>query len=568
MMDVEQLRKQVRKAADRAIGHLDDRQREDGSWVDRLSSSTVATALGALSLARADPVGHGSRIAAAVAWLRSHQRADGGWGMADAHAPSSPGMTAFGIAALHEVDRERSRDVLDRAWRFLEDGDGLSVIPGLNGESPRTWPAAAPTIWGMVGLRDPEQQLDQPVEIVLLPAKLRNKVSIGLPAVLGLGIMQARTLRRGPARRLLGRIAEPIALDWLREAAGTNGGIEECPMIAGFVYLGLNSAGVGRDVQLTSLAYLLSTQRDDGSWAIDRDLEISVTAYTVMALAEFRDVADDPALRGTREWLLRSQWNKPFTPFNLPAGGWSWAMPSGWPESEDTAVVLGVLADLGVPRSHPAVELGISWLRQQQNRNGSWSEWVRNSSIMNDRPCAGVTAHVVMALQRYGEPSSPGTPVARALGYLSRHQERDGSIASVWFRDDTHGTSRLLEAFVSTRRGTQPTAAAARSWLVRNQASDGGWPRTHQLPPEGCTVEETAWAVFALLAAGHDPHDAVVIGGIEWLLARQDEQGTWAPSIVGLYFDDLCYTDDLIAHTFALRALGRWLRLTERGGPS
>ena len=258
------------------------------------------------------------------------------------------------------------------------------------GAAPKTWPAALPTIWGLVGLRDVQEQPDQPVEIMLLPPRLRNKVSIALPAILGLGVMQSRVLRRGPLRRVLGRIAEPFALRWLREVSGTNGGIEECPMIAGFVYLGLREAGVGTDLQLGSLQYLLQTQREDGSWAIDRDLEISVTAYAIMALAEFWDVAGDPGLRPTREWLLRNQWNKPFIPLGLPAGGWGWALPSGWPESEDTAVVLGVLADLGVHRAHPAVELGIRWLENQQNTDGSWSEWVRNSSIMNDRPCAAM----------------------------------------------------------------------------------------------------------------------------------------------------------------------------------
>ena len=564
-MDVGQLQPRAKKAAERALTHLYDRQREDGSWVDRLSSSTIATSLGALCLARADTVAYRDRIDAAVRWLLAHQRADGGWSMADAEAPSSPGMTAFGIAALHETARESTSDAIDRGWKFLDDNDATNVIPGLNGDAPKTWPAALPTIWGLVGLRDFQQQPDQPVEVILLPPRLRNKVSIALPAILGLGVMQSRTMHRGPIRKILGRVAEPLALNWLREVSGTNGGIEECPMIAGFVYLGLREAGVATDLQLGSLRYLLETQREDGSWAIDRDLEISVTAYSIMALSEFRDVAEEPLLKPTREWLLRTQWNKPFSPLGLPAGGWGWALPSGWPESEDTAVVLGVLADLGVPRTHPAVRLGIAWLENQQNRDGSWSEWVRDSSIMNDRPCPGVTAHVLMALQRFGEPASPGTPIARGLAYLRKHQERDGSIASVWFRDNVHGTSRLLEACVDTRNGRGPEAEAARRWLRENQAADGGWPLCHELPPEGSTAEETAWALFALSKGGEDPVSPVVLKAVEWLLTHQDDAGTWRPSNVGLYFDDLCYTDDLIAHTFSLRALGRWLNLVSRG---
>jgi len=560
------VRSRAQKAADRALAHLWDRQRENGSWVDRLSSSTIATALGALSLHRADPEGHRDRIAAALRWLRANQRADGGWSMADAEPPSSPGMTAFGIAALHEIDPDGSRATLDRGWAFLDANDAENVIPGLRGEAPKTWPAALPTIWGLVGLRDPREQPDQPVEAVLLPPRLRNKVSIALPVILALGVMQARTLPRGPLRRLTGRIAEPKALGWLREVSGANGGIEECPMISGFVYLGLRAAGVGRDLQLTSLRYLLGTQRLDGSWAIDRDLEISVTAYATMALAEFSDVAAEPQLHRTRDWLLDAQWNRPFAPFDLPAGGWAWANPSGWPETEDTAVVLGSLADLGVPRGHPAIELGIRWLLRMQNRNGSWSEWVRDSAIMNDRPCAGVTAHAVLALHRFGVSAAPGSAIARGLSFLDSHRRADGSIASVWFRDNTHGTARLIEAFTATGNGAAPAARAALDWLLAAQADDGGWPRHHELPPEGTTAEETAWALFALLHNGHDPAAPAILRALDWLVERQDDRGTWRPSNVGLYFDDLCYTDDLIAHTFTLRALGRFLRVTDPAG--
>lgn len=231
-------------------------------------------------------------------------------------------MTAFGIAALHEVAPEASKPAIARGWAFLDENDGMNVIPGLRSDAPKTWPAALPTIWGLVGLRDFPQQPDQPVEIMLLPPSLRNKVSIALPAILGLGVMQSRTMDRGLFRKILGRIAEPLALRWLREVSGTNGGIEECPMIAGFVYLGLREAGVGTDLQLSSLRYLLQTQREDGSWASDRDLEISVTAYSVMALSEFQDVAREPALEKTREFLLNTQWNKPFSPLGLLAGGW------------------------------------------------------------------------------------------------------------------------------------------------------------------------------------------------------------------------------------------------------
>jgi squalene-hopene/tetraprenyl-beta-curcumene cyclase len=69
-----------------------------------------------------------------------------------------------------------------------------------------------------------------------------------------------------------------------------------------------------------------------------------------------------------------------------------------------------------------------------------------------------------------------------------------------------------------------------------------------------------------LLKAGADPASPAILRAVEWLVSRQDDNGTWRPSNVGLYFDDLCYTDDLIAQTFSLRALGRWIRTVARDG--
>ncbi|HLX47190.1 MAG TPA: hypothetical protein VKS82_02550 [Streptosporangiaceae bacterium] len=57
-----------------------------------------------------------------------------------------------------------------------------------------------------------------------------------------------------------------------------------------------------------------------------------------------------------------------------------WGLPSGWPESEDTAVVLASLARLDMTRADPSIRLGASWLLHQQNRNGSWSEGIPGAS--------------------------------------------------------------------------------------------------------------------------------------------------------------------------------------------
>jgi squalene-hopene/tetraprenyl-beta-curcumene cyclase len=537
----------ARAAAGRAEAHLYDRQRADGGWTDRLSSSAVATGLAVVALAAAGRDAHGRRIDDGLAWLRRSQRADGGWSDADGDPPASRSGTAFAMAAFQAARAADAEERLAGGRRFLAAAGGADLIPGMRGPGPRTWPAAAAVVWALVGLRELERQPRQPVEVMLLPPRLRSMVSIALPGVLALGVMQSRLLPAGRVRRALAALAEPRALAWLRSVQAPDGGIEECPMLVALVLLGLELAGVAEDVRRRCAAYLAATQRPDGSWAVDRDLEVAVTAYAVLALAEGGDVAAEAKLRPTREWLLSTQWREPFRPLGLPAGGWAWAVPSGWPESDDTACVLSALRLLGLHGGHPAAVAGLRWLLARQNRDGSWSEWVRDSPILNDRPCPAVTAQAVQALHLYGV----GAPaVARGLRAMAAAQRPDGALASIWFRGHVHGTARVLEA----RAGVGGSVSAAARWLLGEQRADGAWPA------RGETVEETAWALFALLAAGLPPGDERAVRAVRWLVERQRPDGTWRASPVGLYFDDLRYSSDLVCHTYALRALGRWLR--------
>jgi squalene-hopene/tetraprenyl-beta-curcumene cyclase len=245
------------RAVHEAVEYLYGRQRDDGSWCDRLSSSAIPTALAAIALSRTDPVGHADEIADALGWLHAHQRDDGGWSDADEDPPSSKSGTSFAVAALHALDRERSSERIAGGMAFLEAAGGVHRVPGMRGPGPKSWPAAAAVAWAIVGLRELHEQPYQPIEVMLLPPKLRNKVSIALPGVLGLGLMQAHNLPMGPLRRLLHRLAEPRALAWLRAVQATNGGIEECPMLNALVLIGLGLAGVGEDIQKGCLSYLL-----------------------------------------------------------------------------------------------------------------------------------------------------------------------------------------------------------------------------------------------------------------------------------------------------------------------
>lgn len=556
---------QVTDAAGRATEYLFGRQRPDGSWADRLSSSAVPSSMALIVLSRAGRDRYRTEIQEGLAWLRQNQREDGGWSQSDDDPPSDTAATGFAVAALRSLDPEGSRACLDRAAAYMTEQGGEDAILA----DVRTWRELVAILWVLAGLRDISTVPRQPLEAMLLPAQIRNRASIALPGVVALGTWQSRAFRYHPARMAVRRAAERKGLAWLRALQGPNGGIEECQLMAGFVFMGLELAGpgVGDDIQRGCVNYLLQTRRADGSWPTDRDLEIAVTGYALLALAEFGDISADPRLERTRDWLLSTQCRTPYTPLVQPAGGWSWAVPSGWPESEDTAVVLAVLAALGMTKADPSIRLGVQWLLRQQNRNGSWSEWIRGASQLFDGQCPGVTAHVVMALRRpeiYGPASKA---VARALRYFASAQDPDGGFCSLWFRDRTHGTAKVLETYADIGQAGSPVAARARQWLLRDQRPDGAWPGTvTEGPLPGGTVEETAWALYSLLLAGQPPWDEQIVRGIRWLAGQQDGNGTWRPSAVGLYYPTMYYSSDLIAHNYALRALGRWLTSVKEAG--
>ncbi|MDB5057555.1 MAG: Prenyltransferase/squalene oxidase, partial [Chloroflexi bacterium] len=290
-----------------------------------------------------------------------------------------------------------------------------------------------------------------------------------------------------------------------------------------------------------------------GGWPIDRDLETFDTALSVCAFGE----ADLPVPRGdaVQEWLLRRQLTTECFATSAAPGGWAWAMPAGWPDCDDTSYVLLALRTLGLHPGASTIARGERWLAGMQNSDGSWSTFVRNSSMPFDHDCPYITGHVLSALKSTGYVDRHPRVLRRALAYLARAQRHDGSFASLWFREATAGTASVLEALAACGLARTPCALRARDALLRSQNDDGGWAG---LRLQTSTAEETAWAVFALLRYESDPSvREAVTGGIAWLVANQLSDGTWTPAPIGLYYSAMWYSDSAFALTLPAQALGR-----------
>src|SRR5262245_8015681 len=154
--------------------------------------------------------------------------------------------------------------------------------------------------------------------------------------------------------------------------------------------------------------------------------------------------------------------------------------------------------------------MGVRWLIGLQNSDGGMPTFCRGwGKLPFDRSGADLTAHAISAWQAWlpdlDDASSSATrrAIGRALSYLERTQNGNGSWTPLWFGNEhaageenrTYGTARTTIAL--TNRNT-PMLRKAIGWLEAAQNPDGGWGGARGTLS---SIEETALAVHALSAA-------------------------------------------------------------------
>ena len=94
-------------------------------------------------------------------------------------------------------------------------------------------------------------------------------------------------------------------------------------------------------------------------------------------------------------------------------------------------------------------------------------------------------------------------------------------------------------------------------WLESVQNPDGGWGEDMFGNQINSTVEQTAWSTYALLIAGH--HSPSACRGLEFLMNRQNPDGSWNASCVGIYWEIIGgYIDPIYASVFPILALNAY----------
>ena len=402
-----------------------------------------------------------------------------------------------------------------------------------------------------------------------------------LPA--GYERVAARPVRNHAMRR---------AAEWIiarQEADGSWGGIQP-PWVYSLIALHVLGYPVDHPVLRAGLhgleRFTVHTQTPHGP---ARRLEacqspVWDTALAITALADAGLPADHPALAKAGRWLLDEEirfsgdWavRRP----GLVASGWAFEFDNDtYPDTDDTAEVILALRRTAVPVEAVAERAG-RWLLGMQSRDGGWGSFDADNTRtlvadlpfcdfgeVIDPPSADVTAHVVEALcaeQRAGSPA-----VRRAVAWLLRAQEPDGSWFGRWGANHVYGTGAVLPALIAAGvPKTQPAIRRAVDWLLTHQNPDGGWGedmRSYNDPAwigrGPSTASQTAWALLALHAAGH-AHGVAAGRALQWLVVTQRSDGGWdEPQYTGTGFPgDFSINYHLYRLVFPVSALGRILR--------
>lgn len=277
------------------------------------------------------------------------------------------------------------------------------------------------------------------------------------------------------------------------------------------------------------------------------------TPWAMCALQAGGTPPDHPALMTAARWLLTQQitgfygdWHKK-NPQGKP-GGWAFEFENPhFPDVDDTIQVLLAIHGTALPHGEAAkaTALALEWCLSMQNDDGGWAAFDKNNSlaIVNKIPFADhgacldpsspdITGRMLQLLARYGY--TPGDAIVqRALAYLRRTQESDGSWFGRWGVNYLYGTWAVLTGLREIGADmTTPEVRRAATWLAAVQNPDGGFGESVESYPRmafvagSSSASQTGWGLMGLIAAGPVTSDAATRAAA-YLVHQQAEDGRW-----------------------------------------
>jgi squalene-hopene/tetraprenyl-beta-curcumene cyclase len=336
---------------------------------------------------------------------------------------------------------------------------------------------------------------------------------------------------------------------------GTDGLGAIFPAMANAV-IAMEATGVAADDPrlVTALAAIekLLVAKDEEAYCQPCVSPIWDTSLLAHALMEAGEPGDGAGMRKAADWLLARE-------ITTVKGDWSWQnpglAPGGWafqyrndhyPDVDDTAVVALALDRMKDPRARAALQRSEAWILGMQSADGGWGAFdidndkdylnhipFADHGALLDPPTADVSGRCLAMLAQLGR-RRDHPAVARAIAFLKREQEADGSWFGRWGTNYVYGTWSVLTALNAIGEDmTQPYLRKAVDFLLERQRADGGWGedgatywRERRAECKASTPSQTAWALLGLMAAGEVGHPAVR-RGIDFLVNAPREGARW-----------------------------------------
>ncbi|MDB5397697.1 MAG: Squalene--hopene cyclase [Rhodospirillales bacterium] len=416
--------------------------------------------------------------------------------------------------------------------------------------------------------------------LVLMAVKPKSKIRIDIPELFSEPVHEVRnwhpsndrsgwaTFFRGLDKVL--RVGEPLipkstrkratdlAVAWVTERLNGEDGLGAIyPAMANSVMM-YECLGFPKDdpnlvVAKLSIEKLLAGDKEGRFYAQPCVSPVWDTGLACHALLESGEPEAIEKAKHGLEWLrgkqildVKGDWvaRRP----DLRPGGWAFQYENAhYPDLDDTAVVAMALDRSQDGQFTPAIERATEWVEGMQSSNGGWAAFevdnehyylnhipFADHGALLDPPTVDVTARCVGMLAQLGR-TKDDPAVARALDYLRREQEPNGSWYGRWGTNYIYGTWSALCALNAVGvEASAPEMRKAVAFLLGCQGEDGGWGEggesyyagVEKSPKVVSTASQTAWAVLGLMAAGEVENPAVA-RGVEFLARTQTAEGSW-----------------------------------------
>lgn len=245
------------------------------------------------------------------------------------------------------------------------------------------------------------------------------------------------------------------------------------------------------------------------------EASVGETFYVANVLLDLGFDPEHRTIKKAEKYLLEHQ---------LKTGGWGFSKNSvHFADSDDTSNAMYLMIRLDKARGkdiRPEVFKALDWLLTLQNRDGGFGTWestkgriignlinkVANSKgLVMSESVFEHTARIVVCLSLLKN-LSPEAEMAynKAIKWLLKQQNKDGSFAGTWFVDYMFSTSMAMTA-LGTNDSAKTILAIQKgiSYLQSVQSEDGGFGESPDSFLEGKAIQlpQSSWAQTGLIVA-------------------------------------------------------------------